>query len=99
MNIFFIGFIKRMIGKLIPIIRLVFFVIRNLLYPIKENPHFLFNALGSIRSMILISKDQAWEMVSELSEFFRYTLINFNKVEGILNNEINAVKNYLNIDI
>ncbi len=62
------------------------------------NPHFLFNALGSIRSMILISKDKAWDMVSELSEFFRYTMLNFDKVEALLDDEINAVHNYLNIE-
>lgn len=62
------------------------------------NPHFLFNALGSIRSMILISKEKAWDMVSELSEFFRYTMLNFNKVEALLDDEINAVHNYLNIE-
>lgn len=62
------------------------------------NPHFLFNALGSIRSMILISKDKAWDMVSELSEFFRYTMLNFNKVEALLDDEIDAVHNYLNIE-
>jgi two-component system sensor histidine kinase ChiS len=62
------------------------------------NPHFLFNALGSIRSMILISKDKAWDMVSELSEFFRYSMLNFNKVEALLDDEINAVHNYLNIE-
>jgi len=62
------------------------------------NPHFLFNALGSIRSMILISQEQAWDMVSELSEFFRYTMLNFNKVEALLDDEINAVHNYLNIE-
>ncbi|MDZ7332697.1 MAG: histidine kinase, partial [candidate division KSB1 bacterium] len=62
------------------------------------NPHFLFNALGSIRSMILISKDKAWDMVSELSEFLRYTMLNFNKVEALLDDEINAVHSYLNIE-
>jgi LytS/YehU family sensor histidine kinase len=34
------------------------------------NPHFLFNAHNSIRSMILIDKDRAWQMITELSEFF-----------------------------
>jgi len=62
------------------------------------NPHFLFNALGSIRSMIMINKEQAWEMISDLSEFFRYTLVNYNKVESVLNDEIDAVKNYLKIE-
>ncbi|MBN1546000.1 MAG: histidine kinase [Syntrophaceae bacterium] len=62
------------------------------------NPHFLFNALGSIRSMILISGEKAWDMVSELSEFFRYTLLNFNKVEALLDDEISAAQNYLHIE-
>ncbi len=62
------------------------------------NPHFLFNALGSIRSMILINVESAWDMVSELSEFFRYTLLNFNKVKALLDDEINAVNNYLHIE-
>jgi ligand-binding sensor domain-containing protein len=62
------------------------------------NPHFLFNALGSIRSMILISQEQAWDMVSALSEFLRYSLLNFNQAEALLDDEITAVTNYLNIE-
>ena len=62
------------------------------------NPHFLFNAHNSIRSMILIDKERAWQMVTELSEFFRYTLLNFNKVTASLDEEIKAVNNYLHIE-
>ncbi len=62
------------------------------------NPHFLFNALGSIRSMILLDKQKAWDMVSELSEFLRYALLNFNKVEAVLDDEIVALQNYLHIE-
>lgn len=62
------------------------------------NPHFLFNSLGSIRSMILISAEKAWDMVSELSEFLRYSMFNFNRFEALLDDEINAVHNYLNIE-
>jgi ligand-binding sensor domain-containing protein len=62
------------------------------------NPHFLFNALGSIRSLININKEKAWQLVSELSEFFQYTLLNYNKLEATLNEEIEAAKNYLNIE-
>jgi ligand-binding sensor domain-containing protein len=62
------------------------------------NPHFLFNALGSIRSLIHINKGKAWQLVSELSEFFQYTLLNYNKLEVTLNEEIEAAKNYLNIE-
>jgi LytS/YehU family sensor histidine kinase len=62
------------------------------------NPHFLFNAHNSIRSMILIDKDRAWQMITELSEFLRYTLLNLNKVAASLDEEINAVNNYLHIE-
>ncbi|NLP10736.1 histidine kinase [bacterium] len=62
------------------------------------NPHFLFNAHNSIRSMILIDKERAWQMITEMSEFFRYTLLNFNKLEDTLNEEIGAVNNYLHIE-
>ncbi|MDZ7292807.1 MAG: histidine kinase [candidate division KSB1 bacterium] len=62
------------------------------------NPHFLFNAHNSIRSMILIDKDRAWQMITELSEFFRYTLLNFDKVAASLDEEIKAVDNYLHIE-
>jgi LytS/YehU family sensor histidine kinase len=62
------------------------------------NPHFLFNAHNSIRSMILIDKERAWQMITELSEFFRYALLNFNKVAASLDEEIKAVDNYLHIE-
>lgn len=62
------------------------------------NPHFLFNAHNSIRSMILLDKERAWQMITELSEFFRYTLLNFNKVTASLDEEIKAVENYLHIE-
>jgi ligand-binding sensor domain-containing protein len=62
------------------------------------NPHFLFNAHNSIRSMILIDKERAWQMITELSEFLRYTLLTLNKVEASLDDEINAVNNYLHIE-
>ncbi|MBD3373483.1 hypothetical protein GF406_00470 [candidate division KSB1 bacterium] len=62
------------------------------------NPHFLFNTLGSIRSMLLIDPQQAWQMISELSDFFRYSLTNFSKFEASLEEEIEAVQNYLAIE-
>ncbi|MDZ7372612.1 MAG: histidine kinase [candidate division KSB1 bacterium] len=62
------------------------------------NPHFLFNAHNSIRSMIHIDKDRAWQMITELSEFFRYTLMNFNKLYASLEEELNALNNYLHIE-
>ena len=62
------------------------------------NPHFLFNALSTIRSMIFVNKNQAWQMISELAEFFRYALHNYDKIEIPLVEEIEAARNYLAIE-
>jgi len=61
------------------------------------NPHFLLNTLSSIRALVNIDKNQAWQMISELSEFFRYSLLNYNKVEASLKDEIYAANNYISI--
>ena len=61
------------------------------------NPHFLLNTLSSIRALVNIDKNQAWQMISELSEFFQYSLLNYNKVEASLKDEINAANNYISI--
>ncbi|MDX2415271.1 MAG: histidine kinase, partial [Bacteroidales bacterium] len=38
------------------------------------NPHFLFNSLNTIRSMVEEDKTQARSMITKLSSFFRYSL-------------------------
>ncbi len=60
------------------------------------NPHFLFNSLNTIRLMIEEDKTIARKMVTELSNFFRYSL-SHNGTTDIFENEINAIKNYLEI--
>jgi len=60
------------------------------------NPHFLFNALNTIRSMVEEDKTIARDMITELSNFFRYSLSQ-NGTTDTLENEINAIKNYLEI--
>ncbi|RPH34366.1 MAG: hypothetical protein EHM93_00945 [Bacteroidales bacterium] len=60
------------------------------------NPHFLFNALNTIRAMVEADKTIARKMITELSDFFRYSLSN-NGTTETLENEINAIKNYLEI--
>jgi len=60
------------------------------------NPHFLFNALNTIRSMVEEDKTIARNMITELSNFFRYSLSQ-NGTTDTLENEINAIKNYLAI--
>lgn len=62
------------------------------------NPHFLFNSFNSIASLISIDPKGAENMVVNLSELFRYSLnsqeTNFVSIEE----ELNIVEIYLNIE-
>jgi sensor histidine kinase YesM len=60
------------------------------------NPHFLFNALNSIRAMILREPERARQIVTELSEFLRYAL-NGRGHESTVGEEMQAIENYLAI--
>jgi hypothetical protein len=62
------------------------------------NPHFLFNALNSIRASIDEDGQRAKRMVTEFSEFLRYSLLNGNAAEIPLREELAAVRNYLAIE-
>jgi two-component system, LytTR family, sensor kinase len=61
------------------------------------NPHFLFNSLNTIQSLVEIDKERAKEMISDLSDFFRHTLSGKNQVFILLEEEIEALKKYLSI--
>jgi len=62
------------------------------------NPHFLFNALNSIRASIDEDRSRAKRMVTEFSEFLRYSLLNENSATVTLRDEIEAIRNYLAIE-
>ena len=62
------------------------------------NPHFLFNALNSIRASIDEDSQRAKRMVTEFSEFLRYSLLNNNSALVDLRQEIEAIRNYLAIE-
>jgi hypothetical protein len=62
------------------------------------NPHFLFNALNSIRASIDEDPRRAKSMITEFSEFLRYSLLNKDSNEMPLKDELEAVKNYLAIE-
>jgi two-component sensor histidine kinase len=62
------------------------------------NPHFLFNALNSIRASVDEDKNRAKQMITQLSEFLRHSLLSVEKKEIPLQEEIEAVKNYLAIE-
>ncbi len=62
------------------------------------NPHFLFNALNNIRSLILSDPEKARTMVTHISELLRYS-IQFNASEKVtLEQEIEIVKDYLQLE-
>ena len=58
------------------------------------NPHFLFNALNSIRALILEDGDRARLMLTELAEFLRYSLVK-DEQESTIEDEIRAIASYL----
>ncbi len=62
------------------------------------NPHFLFNSLNSIRALIDEDGKSAKSMITELSEFLRYSLINENDSYKPLKNELEAIKHYFSIE-
>jgi len=62
------------------------------------NPHFLFNALNSIRASIEEDTDRAKRMITQLSEFLRYSLLGRNDKWITLRDELDAIKNYLAIE-
>jgi two-component system, LytTR family, sensor kinase len=62
------------------------------------NPHFLFNALNSIRASVDEDAARAKEMITRLSEFLRYSLVGESEKKIPLREEIEAVRNYLAIE-
>lgn len=63
------------------------------------NPHFLFNTLNALSTLILEKKtDTANRMVSKLSNFLRYSLDNDPMQKVDLEHEINSMKLYLDIE-
>lgn len=62
------------------------------------NPHFLFNALNSIRASVDEDAKRAKEMITSLSEFLRYSLLNESAKKIPLGEELEAVRNYLAIE-
>ncbi|HPR17669.1 MAG TPA: histidine kinase [Candidatus Cloacimonadota bacterium] len=62
------------------------------------NPHFLFNTLNSISSLIHLDPDQADEMIQKLSDVFRYSLQSGKKKLVTIREEMQVVRNYLEIE-
>jgi two-component system LytT family sensor kinase len=61
------------------------------------NPHFLFNALNSIRALISEDKTSAKAMITELSEYLRYSLVSKNYENVPFKDEVESVRHYFAI--
>jgi len=61
------------------------------------NPHFIFNTINNIRSLILEDKEKAREMLLNFSDLFRYALKNTDQPKVSLKEEISIVDQYLEL--
>ncbi|MDW3190984.1 MAG: histidine kinase [Cytophagales bacterium] len=62
------------------------------------NPHFLFNALHSVNTLIGIDPDRASEMIIKVSQLLRSVLTINEREEHTLKEEIDFVRQYLDIE-
>lgn len=61
------------------------------------NPHFLFNTLNSISTLVGSNKVGARKVISQLSDVFRYALDSHEGVKVKLLSELNFIENYIKI--
>jgi two-component system LytT family sensor kinase len=62
------------------------------------NPHFLFNSLNSVSSLTITNPEKARDMVVKLSEFMRYALSRKDEQPVTLQNELENLRLYLDIE-
>lgn len=62
------------------------------------NPHFVFNSLNNIRSMIAEDQEQARQMVTHLSDLLRYCLQHASRELVPLSLELEVVESYLKLE-
>jgi len=63
------------------------------------NPHFVFNALNSIRALILENPQKARNSINQLSKLLRNSLITERKKTIPLAEELDTIKDYLELEI
>ena len=62
------------------------------------NPHFLFNALSSLRALVRVEPTKAESIITKISEFLRYSIVEVNTHEVPLIKELEMIKHYLEIE-
>ncbi|NQZ74514.1 MAG: histidine kinase [Ekhidna sp.] len=62
------------------------------------NPHFLFNALNNIRSLVRLDPEKARHMITNISDFIRYILDAGTQKNILLSEELHIVDQYLMLE-
>ena len=62
------------------------------------NPHFLYNALNSIASLAQTDAVKTEKMALSLSDLFKYTINRKGKKKSTIGDEVEMVKNYLEVE-
>jgi sensor histidine kinase YesM len=62
------------------------------------NPHFLFNSLNSLSSLIIKDATQSQEMLVALSDYLRYTVLATHRGVSTLKEEVENIRRYLAIE-
>ncbi len=62
------------------------------------NPHFMFNTLNNIYSLVYFKSDKALPAIEKLGELMRYTTYETNKDKIDLQQEVNYIKSYIELD-
>lgn len=61
------------------------------------NPHFLFNTLNNISSLVQIDADSAQDSIGQLSDLLRYALYESNRDRVPLESEVEFMTNYIDL--
>lgn len=61
------------------------------------NPHFLFNSLNNISSLVCIDPDQAQDSIGQLSDLLRYAIYESEKKSVELGKEIDFMRDYVSL--
>jgi sensor histidine kinase YesM len=62
------------------------------------NPHFLFNSLNSVNSLIVTQPEKAQQMLVALSEYLRYAVLSTHRVYSHIEEEMENINRYLSIE-
>ena len=62
------------------------------------NPHFLFNSMNSVNSLIIKNPEQAQKMLVALSDYLRYAVLATNRDYSYMADEMENIERYLSIE-